>query len=144
MLGTQLSASGISVIHSDGEVDIDFVTSTLTVAKTCPVKLLGKDTNLLILILWHYNPPLHHHVHLYSSSSKTAIYIKKSMQLLSNELTQSILAIHVFWGCDITSRLHSVGSVEDLFITIIRQKRHFAGWREKSTSSSRWQEGENS
>ena len=52
MLWTQLSASDISVMHSDGDADVDIVSSALTVAKTCPVTLLGEDTDLLILLLW--------------------------------------------------------------------------------------------
>ena len=51
MLGTLLSASGISVMHSDGDADVDIVSSALTVANTCPVTLFGEDTDLLILLL---------------------------------------------------------------------------------------------
>ena len=72
MFGTQLSASGISVMHSGGDADVDIVSSALTVANTCPVTFLVEDTNLLIILLWNFNPPLHHHVHLHSNSSKTA------------------------------------------------------------------------
>ena len=110
MLGTQLSASGISVMHSDGDADMDIVSSVITVTKTCLVTLFGEDTNTLILLLWHFNPSLHHPMHLHSNSSKTAVDIKKSKQLLSDELTHLNLAIHTFCGCDITSRLHSVRS----------------------------------
>ena len=44
MLGTQLSASGISVMHSDGDAGVDMVSSALTVATTCPGTLLGEGT----------------------------------------------------------------------------------------------------
>ena len=60
MFRTQLSASGISVLHSDGDVDVNIVSSALTIASTCPVKFPGEDTDLLILLLWHFNLPLHH------------------------------------------------------------------------------------
>ena len=142
-----MSASGISVMHSDGDADVDTVSSALSVAKTCPVTLLGEDTDLLILLLWHYNPSLHHPVHLYSNSGKTAVDIKTSKQLLGDELTQSVLAIHVFCGCDTTSSLHSVGSRTVLqnflknqeFRNLLRifslllsdRKDIFASWREK-------------
>ena len=52
MFGTQLSASGISVMHSDGDADVNIVLSATPVAKTCPVTLLGEDPNLLIVLLW--------------------------------------------------------------------------------------------
>ena len=93
-LGPQLSASGISVMHTDGDEDLDIVSSFLTVQKTCSVTLLGEDTDLLILLPWHSNPS----------------DIKKSKQLPDDEVTHSILAIHVFCGCDTTSRLHPVES----------------------------------
>ena len=60
MFRTQLSASGISVLHSDGDVDVNIVSSALIIASTCPVKLPGEDTDLLILLLWHFNLSLHH------------------------------------------------------------------------------------
>ena len=97
-------------MHSDGDADVDIVSNALTVANTCPVAILGEDTNLLILLRWQFNPSLHRPVKLYCNSSKTAADIKKSQQLLSDELIHSNLVIHTFCGCDITSRLHSVGS----------------------------------
>lgn len=42
----ELSASVISVMHSDGNLS-----SALTVTKACPVTLLEEDTNLMILFL---------------------------------------------------------------------------------------------
>ena len=129
-------------MQSDGDADVDIVSSALTVANTFPVTLLGEDTDLLILLLWHFNPSLHHPVHLYSNSSKTAVDIKKSKQLLSDELTHSNRAIYTFCGCDIKARFFWVGfcwitysitnifeksripkSIEDLCISI-RQNRH--------------------
>ena len=50
MFGTQFSASGITVMHSDGYADVDIVSSALTAANNCPVTLLGEDTDLLILL----------------------------------------------------------------------------------------------
>ena len=97
-------------MHSDGDADVDIVSNVLTVANTCPVTLLGEDTDLLILLRWHFNPSLHCPVQLCCNSSKTAADIKKSKQLLSDALIHSNFVIHTFCGCDITSRLHSVGS----------------------------------
>ena len=94
-----MSASVISVMHSEGDADVDVVSSALTVANTCPVTLFGEETDLLILLYWHFNPSLHHPVHLYPNSSKTAVDIKKSRQLLSDELINLNLAVHIFCGC---------------------------------------------
>lgn len=51
MFGTQLPASGIGIMDSDGDADLNFVSRVLAVAKTCSLSLLAKDTNLLILLL---------------------------------------------------------------------------------------------
>ena len=59
-LEAKLSAFGLNVMHSDEDVDVDIVSSALTVANTCPVTLLREDINLLILLLGHYNPSHHH------------------------------------------------------------------------------------
>ena len=59
MFGAQLSASGISVMHSDGNAEVDIVSNALTVANTCPVTLLG-DNDMLVLLLSHFNLSLHH------------------------------------------------------------------------------------
>ena len=71
---------------------------------------LGYCVQCRILILSHYNLSFLQPVHLHSDSSKTAIYIKKSKQLLADELAQSTAAIHAVCGCDNPSRLHSVAS----------------------------------
>ena len=99
-------------MHSDGGADFNIASSALTFAKAFPLGLLGEDTDLLILLLQDYflNLSLHYTVHLYFDSSKTIVDIKNSWQLLDYELTQSILAMHVFCDCDTTSKLHSVGS----------------------------------
>ena len=47
---------------------------------------------------------------MHSIFSKTAVEIKKTKQLLGDELTQLILAMHVFCGCNTTLGLHSVRS----------------------------------
>ena len=82
-------------MHSDGDADVDIVSSALTLTNIHPVTLLGEETDLLIILLWHYSLSLHHPVHLYFNSSETAVDIKKSKQLLSDELTHSNLAIVV-------------------------------------------------
>ena len=97
-------------MHSDGDADLDIVSSVLRKASNGAVTLIGEGTDLLVLLLWHYNSSLHHPVYLYSNTSKTAFDIRNSKLLLADELTQSILAIHALCGCDTVSMLHSVGS----------------------------------
>ena len=48
MLGTQFSSSGIIVMHSDEDANVDIVSSALTVANTYPVTLLREYANMLI------------------------------------------------------------------------------------------------
>ena len=66
MFGTQLSASGINIMHSDGDADLNIVSSALTFPKTCPLTLYAEDTDLPIFLLGHYN--------LVSSSPRTILF----------------------------------------------------------------------
>ena len=110
MLGNQLSDSGINVHAFRWRCRCGYCIQCPAAGRSCIVTLVGEDTDLLILLLWHYNSSVHHPVYLYSNTSKTAFDIKKSRLLMSDELTQSILTIHALCGCDTVSRLHSVGS----------------------------------
>ena len=47
ILGAKFSAFDITVMNWDGDAGVVIVASALTVAKTCPVKLLGEDTHVV-------------------------------------------------------------------------------------------------
>ena len=53
MLGSQLSASGISVMYWDGDANMDIVSSALSIANTCPVAFFGEDTDLLLHLFFN-------------------------------------------------------------------------------------------
>ena len=46
MLGNQLSDSGINIMHSDGDADVDIVSSVLRQARSCAVILGGEGTTI--------------------------------------------------------------------------------------------------
>ena len=45
------STKGINIMHSDGNADLNVVSSALTFTKTCPLTLPGEDADPLILLL---------------------------------------------------------------------------------------------
>ena len=45
MLGQMIANAVIGVQHADGDADLLIVTTTLSLAKECPVSLVGEDTD---------------------------------------------------------------------------------------------------
>ena len=68
ILGQKLVDSGIKVKHSDGDADSDIIFSALTQASKSSITVVGEDTDLLILLLWHYDPSRHYPVYIYSNT----------------------------------------------------------------------------
>ena len=65
MLGEKISDAGISVIHADSDADTLIISTALDIAETSPVTVAGEDTDLLILLLYHYRCDIHKSVFLF-------------------------------------------------------------------------------
>ena len=102
MLGQQLTNAGIEVQHASND-------ALEKSQQKGPVTVVGEDTDLLMLLLYHYQIGIHSSVYLYSNASKTAWNIEQAKHLIVVELSQSILAIPALCGCDTTSHIQSVG-----------------------------------
>jgi hypothetical protein len=44
---------GCTVHHASGDTDIDIVKNTISSSKNCTTTIVGEDTDLLILFLYH-------------------------------------------------------------------------------------------
>ncbi len=114
MLSNMLQNEGCQVHNARGDADLLIVTTALEAAiKTCTV-VVGDDTDLLILLLYHM------------TAESCNIYLrpepKQSMKkqlkvwnirlvkgVLGNNICTNILFIHAVLGCDTTSRLFGIG-----------------------------------
>ena len=47
---------GIGALHADGDADCLIVERALAKANERPVSLVGRDTDLLVLLLYHFKP----------------------------------------------------------------------------------------
>ena len=75
------------------------------------VALIGEDTDLLVLLLFHAKVDSKN-LYFYSDtqSKEPKIYHINCMKaLLGNELCAQLLFIHAFTGCDTTSRIFGIG-----------------------------------
>ena len=106
-----LRQNGCNVINSAGDGDVDIVKAAVTMAYDKSTTLIGEDTDLLCLLLFHSSNDC---MDLYFRSDKDKgnpnVYnIKVFKQALGDYLCSDLLFIHAFTGCDTTSRIFGVG-----------------------------------
>ena len=75
----------------------------VAISTTCPVIVVGDDTDLLVLLI--------HHVYIIKFQL-THVYALK--QSLDDSLISSLLFMHSLTGCDTPSRPHGIGKVSAL------------------------------
>lgn len=109
LLGSQLEKDGTNVKHSSGDADYDIVVNACMIAQTKDVVVVGDDTDLLILLLHHFNPVEHNKVYLQTSTK--LLDISTLQKSLDPDLGATLLFIHGLTGCDTTSRPYGIGKV---------------------------------
>ena len=103
-----MEKEGISMKQSAGDADYDIAMSACALARMKPVVVVGDDTDLLILLQYHFNPAEHQSISLQTRSKLIRIGILFSS--LDPVLSESLLFIHAISGCDTTSRPSGIGS----------------------------------
>ena len=114
MLGDELTKTGITVNHANGDADLLIAQTALKAAKDHPTVLIGDLLVLALIYLFLHCTisrmkklfTLHMNKNRASSWQKFEISV---MQSKFKVKCQGILVIHAFSGCDTTSRIHSVG-----------------------------------
>ena len=100
------------VINVPGDVDVDIVKTTVDVSHRHSTTLIGKDTDLLILLL-HYADTDPDIKDLYFRSDKTCATkvhdINRLKAIIGPDICSQLLFIHAFTGCDSTSRIFGIG-----------------------------------
>ena len=97
--------------HADDDANLLIVKTAVQSARTKTTVLIGDDTDLLILLLFHTNTNTHD---LYlipdpksNSLTRRAWNIKQIQAELGTEICENILFIHAVLKCDTTSRVHA-------------------------------------
>ena len=108
-LNDLLTQNGIGTRKAVGDADRLIVKAALEKARLSHTVLLGEDTDLLILLLFHLTPQ---HWPVFFGSSKfgpnqAKIWdIQKVQNELGSSLCQQLLFVHAISGCDTTSALY--------------------------------------
>lgn len=113
MLGAEFIKSGCSVFHADGDADFLIVQKALESAETNHTVVVGDDTDLLVLLIYHTkveSKDLYLMPEPKKNAKQSKIWDIKDLKVqLHPAVCQHILFIHCFLGCDTTSRLHGIG-----------------------------------
>ena len=102
----------VDVKHAREDADVDIVQSACAISTTCPVIVVGDDTDLLVLLIQHFDVSKHKDISMQTSSK--LINVSALKQSLDDSLSSSLLFIHALTVCDTTSRPHGIGKVSAL------------------------------
>ena len=107
----KLKKKGCTVVNTESDADVDIVKTAIMSSKSQSTTLIGEDTDLLILLLYHAET---NGKDLYFCSDKATIHkvydICQMTKVMGRDvLCSQLLFIHSFTGCDTTSRIFSIG-----------------------------------
>ena len=111
LISDGLRKRGCNVINASGDADVDIVKAAVESSHLHSTTLIGEDTDLFVLILYHAHAE---YKNLYfrsdTKAKATKVYnINRLKVILGNDLCSQLLFIHAITGCDTTSRIFGVG-----------------------------------
>ena len=119
MLGNRLQAKGMIVYHAVGDADLLIVQMALESAKVSATVLVGDDTDLLVLLCYHYEPSESHDIFFKPEPKKLKSgkirkqprtwHIRYTKAKLGDDVCKNILFLHAILGCDTVSRVFGLG-----------------------------------
>ena len=112
LLGEKFIESEIAVKHAEADADVLIALTAVESSHTTPTILLGEDTYLLVLLLYHADASLDqiYFKSLSTSKVKTKSWdILKTKALLGPEICTLLPLVHAMSGCDTTSRMFGIG-----------------------------------
>ncbi|XP_076040893.1 uncharacterized protein LOC143025304 [Oratosquilla oratoria] len=112
-LSDKLERAGCSTEHAKHDADVLIVQTALAFARTRDTVLIGDDTDLLVLLLYHADMTANE-LFLVSESkqatkSRRVWCIKQSKESLGPQICDHLLFVHAVLGCDTTSRPFGLG-----------------------------------
>lgn len=115
LLSTKLLNAGCNVIQAPDDADLLIVKAAVESAKSTSTVLIGDDTDLLVLMIYHgdingkdlfFKPEPRQR----SLRATSRVWnVKETKAALGPDLCNNILFIHALLGCDTTSRIHGLG-----------------------------------
>ena len=113
LITAALIRKGCHVIQSPGDADVDIAKATVERSRHCTTTLIGKDTDLLILLL-HYSSTENENTYFRSDANKQSkeckVYnINLIKEILGADVCTKLMFVHAYSGCDSTSRIFGIG-----------------------------------
>jgi hypothetical protein len=109
-------ANGLKVSQAEGDADTLLVSEALAVArKGDAVSVVADDTDILVMLVYHWNPQLSD-VYLRRESrgqfTGHIVSIQSVVKTVGSNLVSRLLVIHALSGCDTTSSVFGHGKTE--------------------------------
>ena len=124
MLIFHLTENGITVVQAEGDADLLVVEEALKAVKSMDTVVVGEDTDILILLLFH-SATESYNLSLYFRSDKDKSEMEHDInhykKVLGNDICRSLLFLHAFTGCDSISSIFSIGKTS-AFKKLIKEK----------------------
>jgi len=118
VLSSQLEEVGCSTSHANSDADVLIVKTAIRSSKIVNTVLVGEDTDLLVLFLYHADmdsKELYFRPEPKSNARNVRLWnIRKSKEKLGSSIFSKLLFIHAITGCDTTSRLYGIGKATSL------------------------------
>ena len=112
MLRQKLDQNGCSTLQAEGDADVLIAKTAVKLSESQATTLVGDDTDLLILLLYHYDPQsreLFFRPEPRQNTRSRTWAIKEVKGALGEKLCGNLLFLHSFLGCDTTSRVYGLG-----------------------------------
>lgn len=113
LLGVMLETNGCTVYYAVGDADVDIARAAAKSAENMHTTVIGEDTDLLILLLYHGQNngfKLYFRSDVRKGPNPNPVYdIFKMQSALGYDNCNFLLFLHAFTGCDTTSRIYSIG-----------------------------------
>ncbi|WAR15643.1 LOW QUALITY PROTEIN: hypothetical protein MAR_005748 [Mya arenaria] len=109
MLSGHLQKNTCQTFHAPGDADLLIVLKAVESATTRNTVLIGDDTDLLILLIYHTNLDTHDLFFKPEPKKSTKIPRVWNIKVLKQQLGPSLCThMHAILGCDTTSRLYGI------------------------------------
>jgi hypothetical protein len=118
LLSEKLLNAGCNVIQAPDDADLLIVKTAVESAKSNSTVLVGDDTDLLVLMIYHGDidgKDLFFRPEPRQRSKTSRVWnVRETKSALGPDICSNILFIHALLGCDTTSRIHGLGKATGL------------------------------
>lgn len=121
----QMRQRGCEVMQAEGDADVEIAKAAIAMSAFKSTTLVGEDTDLLVLLLYHVVVSKCTELYFRSDKAKSSAYnIKVIKQVLGEAACNDLLFLHAFTGCDSTSRVFGIGK-KSVFQRIVKKDKGF-------------------